>query len=79
MTTEAQKWGNSLAIRIPAAFVRQIGIGPGSRLELRMKSGKLVITPRRRRYQLRALLARARPSNLHAETSWGASRGAEAW
>ena len=33
MTTQVGKWGNSLAVRIPADYLRQIGVKEGDQLE----------------------------------------------
>jgi len=78
--TQAQKWGNSLAIRIPSVFAREIGLSPGAHVYLQIKSDKLMITPRRKKqYTLRALLARVKKSNRHSETGWGRPAGQEAW
>ena len=33
MSLQIAKWGNSLAVRIPADYVRQIGIKEGDRLQ----------------------------------------------
>ncbi len=58
MKTEAQKWGNSLAIRIPKAYAREIGLAVGSEVDLKIESDKLVVVPKRRqRYKLRSLFA----------------------
>ena len=40
-----QKWGNSLALRIPAAFARETGIGSGAEVDLTLDDGRLIITP----------------------------------
>jgi antitoxin MazE len=37
------KWGNSLALRIPAAIARQMEISEGSELEIRLDGKRLVI------------------------------------
>jgi antitoxin MazE len=80
MKTEAQKWGNSLAIRIPKTFARQIGLAVGSAVDLEIKSNKLIIVPLRRPvYKLRSLLAGVRKSNRHSEADWGKAVGQEVW
>ena len=80
MKTEAQKWGNSLAIRIPSAFAREVGLSHGTEVDLQLKSGKLVIAPAiKKRCCLRSLLARIQKSNLHSETEWGSPAGGEVW
>ena len=36
MLTKVQKWGNSLALRIPNALAEEAGLEAGSEVELRM-------------------------------------------
>ena len=80
MKTEAQMWGNSLAIRIPKAFAREIGLGVGAVVELEISTGRLVIIPERKKgYELRSLLAQVKRSNQHSETDWGNPIGQEVW
>jgi antitoxin MazE len=80
MKTAVQKWGNSLAIRIPRVFARETRLGNGTEVDLQLKSGALVIRRiQRRRYKLNDLLARVRKTNLHSETDWGNASGREAW
>jgi antitoxin MazE len=80
MKSKAQKWGNSLAIRVPSAFAREIGLSRGAGVELRLKCGKLVISPlREKRRSLHSLMARMRKSNQHSETDWGDPAGREVW
>jgi len=43
MLTKVQKWGNSLAVRIPSAFAKQIRLSAGSDVELRLENGKLIL------------------------------------
>jgi antitoxin MazE len=80
MKTEIRKWGNSLAIRIPRAFVQETHLGNGSKVDLKVRAGRLVISPLPgKRYRLRALLARMRRSNRPSETQWGGPAGKEVW
>jgi antitoxin component of MazEF toxin-antitoxin module len=46
MQTKVQKWGNSLAIRIPYAFAAEIGFGKDAEIEMRIVDGKLIVTLR---------------------------------
>jgi antitoxin MazE len=78
------KWGNSLAIRIPAAFAKEIGASEGRRAEITVENGALVIRPatrrtKRRRYTLEDLVQGMTKENLHPETEWGPPRGKEVW
>jgi antitoxin MazE len=78
MTTAIQKWGNSLALRIPSAVARQIRVENGDKVELRVESGALTIRAARPRYQLAKLLKKMKPSSGHGEVDWGKSVGREA-
>lgn len=61
---QVAKWGNSLAVRIPADVARTLGLKEGDEVQLRaLDDGELaVITERERREEaIRALRALARP------------------
>ena len=46
MSLQIAKWGNSLAVRIPADYVRQIGIKEGDRLQAHLGAdGTLNLRP----------------------------------
>jgi antitoxin MazE len=48
MNLQIAKWGNSLAVRIPADYVRQIGIKEGDRLQAHLGAdGALNLRPAR--------------------------------
>jgi antitoxin MazE len=80
MRARVQKWGNSLALRIPKSFATETALDQGAEVELTLENGRLVVTPvPEPSYDLSELLAQVRPENLHAETETGASTGAEAW
>ena len=79
MTATIQKWGNSLALRIPCAVARQIKVSEGESVELQVDADALVIRPTRRSYRLADLLRRVTPRNAHPETDWGRSVGKEVW
>ena len=80
MKTAVQRWGNSLALRIPRAYASEVRISEGSKVELSMKSGALVVRPiSRKRHSLAELLRRVTPANRHESISTGASVGQEAW
>ena len=77
MRTRVAKWGNSLAVRIPRAFVARAGLNEGSAIEIAEKDGALVL--RKPRYRLDDLLAGVTDSNRHGESDWGEPRGDEVW
>lgn len=84
MKVAFQKWGNSLALRVPKAFVDEIGASEGRAAEMTVSNGKLVIEiarpqRRRRRYALDELVSRITPDNRHGEIEWGPAVGNEVW
>jgi len=52
-----QKWGNSMALRIPAPMLRTLGISEGQTLILSIEGDALVARPAQKRYTLAELLA----------------------
>ena len=44
MKTKVQKWGNSLALRIPKSFAAETVLEPGTEVDLSLVKGQLVIT-----------------------------------
>jgi putative transposon-encoded protein len=44
MQTTVQKWGNSLAVRIPRSFASEIQIESGTEVDLSIKNNQLVIS-----------------------------------
>ena len=80
MQTKIQKWGNSLALRIPRSFAREAGVAAGSEVDLSVQDGDLVVKPATRRtYQLKDLLRRVTAKNLHGEVDTGRPVGREIW
>lgn len=80
MRVRIQKWGNSLALRIPKSFATETALGPGTEVELTLEEGRLVVTPQRAPvYRLSELLARITEENRHAETDTGPRLGDEVW
>jgi len=80
MRIQIQKWGNSLALRIPRSFARESRIEQGSEVELSLIEGKMVIAPTApAAYKLGDLLAGVTARNLHGEVDTGPAAGKEAW
>ena len=77
MKTKVQKWGNSLALRIPKSFAAETHLEPDTEVELSLVEGSLVVTPSVAEYTLEQLLAEITEDNLHAEVATGASVGHE--
>jgi antitoxin MazE len=87
MKVAFQKWGNSLALRVPKLVAQEIGAGDGKTAEMSVRDGKLVIEVtkpkrrkrRKRRYTLDELVAGITPENRHEEIDWGPPSGNEVW
>ena len=80
MRTEIQKWGHSLALRIPKAFADETGIDKGTPVEMHVVDGQIIITPvRSAAYDLETLLGQITTDNLHDEVDTGNATGNEAW
>lgn len=80
MHTRVQKWGNSLAVRIPKSFATEIGIDQDSEVELSLLDGTLVLVPvAPRSLTLSDLLAAITDENLHTEIPTGTVVGNESW
>ena len=80
MDTTVQKWGNSLAVRIPQAVAKDIHLRQGSVVDLTLVAGKIVVKPRRQRhYGLAQLLRGVSKRNRHTAVDWGRRVGQEAW
>jgi antitoxin MazE len=83
MKTEFVKWGNSLALRIPAAFASEVGASEGKTAEMTVEDDALIVKVtrprRRRRYSLGELLEGITPEDYHPEVEWGPPVGNEVW
>ena len=80
METRVKKWGNSLALRIPALLAAEVGLADDSPVELSLADGKLVVSPLHRvEYDLQDLLSQVTEENLHGKVDAGPAAGLEAW
>jgi antitoxin MazE len=69
MVVQYAMWGNSLALRIPSAFAKEIQAQPGRSADIAVLDGKLVVTPVEVPvYTLDELLAGVTAENLHGES-----------
>lgn len=80
MRTRIQKWGNSLALRIPKSFAYEIGLEQDIPVNISLVDGKLVIEPvQEPDFTLDQLLSQVTEENLHHEIDTGHPLGKEAW
>ncbi len=80
MRTKVQKWGNSLALRIPKSLAADARLENDSVVEVSLIDGQIVLTPVvTPKWTLEELLAGVHPDNLHHETDTGNAIGNEVW
>jgi antitoxin MazE len=80
MRTKVQKWGNSLALRIPKSFATDVGLGNESAVDLSVENGNLIVAPVAEvKVTLEELLAQVTEDNLHHEVDFGRAMGRETW
>ena len=80
MRTRVQKWGNSLALRIPKSLAGELGLSEASAVDVSVANGKLVIVPMfDPEATLEELLAQVTEDNLHGEIDTGPTTGRETW
>ncbi len=77
MKTYIQKWGNSLGVRIPAAYAKELQLRTGTLVEIYRAKDKIVIVPRKK--TLDDLLSHITPENTHEPVETGVSLGEEEW
>jgi antitoxin MazE len=80
MRVRVQRWGNSLAVRIPRPYAADAGLREGSTAELRVEDGRIVLEPVRiPKYRLEDLLERVSEDNLHPEVEAEGPVGRGIW
>ena len=80
MHVTAQKWGNSLAIRIPKAYTTNANIEEGTEIDLAFDNGCIIMKPiHKKEKTLDEFLSFVTPENIHAETQTGNIVGREIW
>ena len=80
MKVQIQKWGNSLALRIPKSFAIESKVSSGSTVEVSLDKGKIVVTPiAEPEIKLEDLLNKVSKRNIHAEIDSGSPLGKEVW
>lgn len=79
MLTTIQRWGNSLAVRIPKPFALQTELTENSEVDITLEGRRIVVSPATKEWRLDDLLAGITVRNTHRELSWGGRKGREAW
>jgi len=81
MLAKVQKWGNSLALRLPKALADEADVQLDSPVEITVRDHAIVIQPVRSKpaYALDELLAGVCAENLHGEVATAGPLGKETW
>lgn len=80
MKVLVKKWGNSAAVRIPAAVMEAAHLNLDQPVDVKEENGRIVIEPERARvFLLRNLLNGITAANLHRSVDTGPAVGREVW
>ena len=80
MKSRIQKWGNSLALRIPKSFAKEIGLDRDVPVNVSLEDGRLIVAPiAEPPLTLELLLAQITEDNIHSEVDTGPAVGEEVW
>lgn len=78
MKVRVKKWGNSAAVRIPAAVMQAMRLRLDEEVEVKEERGRIVIQPvRSKAYDLDELLTGITPENQQAAVDFGNPMGKE--
>jgi antitoxin MazE len=80
MKVRVRKWGNSPAVRIPAAIMQASQLALDEVVDVREERGRIIIEPVRQKvYELDELIQGITPRNRHENIDFGAAQGKEVW
>lgn len=79
MRSRAQKWGNSLAVRVPKAVTEKVGLREGDEVDIEVVGRGIRLKPVRAAPALKDLVGAIAPDNVHEEQDFGRPVGREAW
>ena len=80
MKSRIQKWGNSLAVRIPKPVALDSELESGTLVEVVLRDRSVVITRVvSQGFTLEQLLVEVTPENVHSEVDAGSVAGKEVW
>jgi antitoxin MazE len=75
-----RKWGNSVAVRIPASVMAAASVDFDQVVDVYEEGGRVVIEPvRAEPCDLNALLVRMRPETFPEDIDFGPPQGREIW
>jgi antitoxin MazE len=78
-TATLKKWGNSIGLVLPAGIAKATCLASGTRVEIDITDGALVIRKAAGQPALEDLCSGITAENLHTEVDWGSPQGKEVW
>lgn len=78
MDSTVSAWGNSLGLRIPKAYAKEVGLNEGTKVQIFVEGGQLIVRPLKR-HSLKELVDRISPENTYGEVDFGEPEGKEIW
>lgn len=82
MRRRVQRWGNSLAVRIPASVAQDCALVEGAAVDVRVDGRRILLVPEargKRTYTLGELVCKISRTNRHPPVASGRRVGREAW
>jgi len=80
MEVIVKKWGNSAAVRIPAAVMETAKFALEQPVDVRAENGRVVIEPvNKKEYDIQRLIKGINRENCHAPVEFGGPVGREVW
>lgn len=80
MRARVRKWGNSAALRIPAAVMEAAALKLDQAVDVREENGRVVIEAlKTHNYDLDEMIAAITPENVYEEVDFGPPVGKEIW
>lgn len=80
MEARLQKWGNSIGIRIPSIFLKNLNLKTNDVIEINEEDGKIVISiPRKKKINLEERFKNYDGENLAKDFVWDEPVGREIW
>lgn len=80
MEVIVKKWGNSAAVRIPAAVMETAKFALEQPVDVRAENGRVVIEPvNKKEYDIQRLIKAISRENCHAPMEFGGPVGREVW
>ena len=77
MRVIVKKWGNSAAVRMPAAVMGAARLHLDDTVDVREEDGRIIIEPLRQKFDLEEMVAAITAENVHAAVDYGPAVGRE--